>query len=265
MRIFKNIAQLTNKDILLLSQALLTNDYKYILKEPDAFNIPDGIYDHLLTADTYKYIFDDEGAYCNFYFLEFNSSSNTPIYLPIGSFGVSPKHKLTYPIIIGSIFTNFFMQTQDDFCMLVKIKDTDEKKRRFQDLVALRSEMMQIVFDFYATAHKGYNAIIGWPKRGEKSLARIVAEKSYTRVQVDDYEFFHKHNLSDTVMDVLIESNKRLRILTSRQPKKQPVRKEGKLKHFLSVHIRLLDYINTRRTTQRLRLFYTIVSKIKNQ
>ncbi len=171
----RTLAALSSDMVLELTGALKTGNYQIraLAARPDA--LPTGVLENLLKDAAYRFILDDEAAYFQCFGISYPGNA-ARINIPAGVYGVSPAHKICFPIIIGDVVSSFIACGKAEVSQITGITSAPRAEACYALMAQIKTGLIRKIFQFYAGLRAEYNPVMCWEIRGEGSNTRKVAE-----------------------------------------------------------------------------------------
>lgn len=169
--VLKDFYKFSDNIISELVQALYYNNFEVIFRHNDASYAPVGVAPNLLDPLSYQQMFQEEHAVFKYFLLSFNGSKQKYIY-PLGTFGVNPKAKIYFPLLLNSFGLQFLSAGMDQ----IKAVLSEENNRDdFDNIFLVRKYLLKKIFVAYYRENPEFNSLMAWPMRNKKSLTRKIA------------------------------------------------------------------------------------------
>lgn len=211
-KIVKDFQDLSEGDLRELVLSLKNCKYSVYISAPNFGNKPKGIFPVLTKASSYRKIFQDDSAYYLYIVLQFHSAYSARIInIPICVFGVSPVHRMTFPIVIGKICGSIVMLSKDQLSAILAVP-ADACDDPYGRLLQIRKELIDGIFRLYRSMGNSYVAAMAWSVKGEKSLTRVLAESNgFIRTEDNNHksELYVSEPLSQERLQYLLECHSR--------------------------------------------------------
>lgn len=173
IRMINRMADLGKDELSFFSEQMRNSAY-HIASQPASGNYrPEGMLDCFLHRSTYQQLLSDPGAGFHFFLIVYSDARAQKTGIPIGVFGHSPMYKLRFPLLLNSFWRGFIMINRLRFGQYVK---EEEGSEGYAAILKLREIFIRRIFSHYSQLGGGYQSVMAWPIRGEKSLTRQIAE-----------------------------------------------------------------------------------------
>ena len=182
----------------MMGRAIKTGGYHFEIGNPRSVPPPAGVSADYLTTKFHSKVLGDRHADYRFFLFCFGESENF-VKIPVGLFGYSQRNKIRYPIIIGSILTEFIKVKEKEVAKI--IGDVEPDSFNLSDQLHLaRKSLISRLFYFLASLDNEDRTVMSWPIRVNGSLTRSAAESipSYSRftcIKVN-LEYYFNGNVS---------------------------------------------------------------------
>lgn len=210
--------EFSEEDVLAISSSLRNKECKIFHSKPDENNLPTGIFDFLSRTDSYKLILNDTKAFLNCYGLEVEVNDNTLLKVPLGMYGVSPSHKIQFPIVAGDIIKGLITMDKDTFTYLMGTDSNLEINEVYKKFLDVKEWITKKILSSYMAAQTDYHSVIAWPIRTPESFTRQCAESldcKRTEVSELEAEFYYPTTLPSAVFEYIKQSADRWRSIAA--------------------------------------------------
>ena len=236
-------------EVQMFAQAIRTDKYDLVVEAPSEGVRPQDIFPFQMTDSYYANILNDPGAHYLCFLVCFKGSDDQLLRLPMGIFGVSPKNRIRFPVLLSGVILNFLNMSEDTFVEYIYSNKAPgaDKDKKWRRLYLVRRQLIKRVLLFYTQLGEGYSSAMAWKNRAKGSITREVGESLPFYVRAEDTdadaEYYYSRQLTDAQIAYVKDCYERF---SPRNEKKKPlVRHEltGHFKFLLSVFIKNL--VNT--------------------
>ena len=194
--------ELSEEGIKAFSNIFRNQDYQIVTFAAKSYELT-GINPILQTDQSYQTVLDDEQSTYHGFAVQYQLN-DTEIQIPLGVYGVSPKFKMRFPLLINGFWRIFLMIGKEQFCALFNIKENQDTY--YQSLRDQREHFVHKIFDYYNALGDDTTSAMAWGIRNKQSLTRSTAESlGYRRtefIETND-EIYSSDELSQEQWDYL--------------------------------------------------------------
>ena len=219
------------------AQAIKHDRFYFVTEQQSEEINPKDIFAFQLTNNYYSKVLDDPDGHFKCFLLCFKGPGGQLLRFTMGIFGVSPKNKIRFPVLLGGTILNFLTMSDTVFeGYLYKNKPSEKNQRiKWERLYNIKKQLIKRVLLFYTQMEDDYSSAMAWKSRGEDSITRQVGERLPGYVRTEDgfgTEYYYEKDLSGHLVPYLVESFGRF---NPRDAKKGPP-----VEHQLSEQFKLL-------------------------
>ncbi|TYP74362.1 hypothetical protein [Aquimarina intermedia] len=220
-KINRDINQLTKEQIIMLASAFTEDTFEIVTTVPSSDNIPLNLSETLQNKENFAVLMEDENANFNYFSIKYPIGKSQSAIMPFGVYGVSDKRNIRFPLVINGIWVSLFMLDEATFGAGLQICDASELSKYYSRFTSWKQQLISKVFNYYYLSE--YNSIMSWPKRGERSFTRQLAEEiGFLWQDFNNNELFSSLSLSTSEIDYVKNSLFRWKVLGENDPNPRP-------------------------------------------
>lgn len=182
-KIIEKLNDLSVTEIKYMALALRSGMYSILSTERRNL---EGIIQHYITRDTYRYILDDTEADFKCFALAFPSGEMSVV-VPMGVYGVTAARQIYFPLILNSIWLGFVTMSFDEFNRIRPTGINVDSRSKFAVLLEVREELIKSIFHYYYNLDDKFDSVMAWGARKPGSPTRKIAERMmFNRIERGD-------------------------------------------------------------------------------
>lgn len=210
MKTILSLDEFSLNEIKSFALALKSDRFHFVIEKPSAFVSPKDIHAFQLTDTYYAGMLDDPDGHFLCFLICFQGENEQQLRFPMGIFGVSPRNKIRFPILLSGRILNFLNIDEAVFVRYI-FKNTpseDDKNIKWQKFYQIKKHLIKRILMFYTQMDDDFVAAMVWKSRGKASLTRQIGETlpGYIRMEEPgaDAEYYFKNTLDDQRIQYLI-------------------------------------------------------------
>jgi hypothetical protein len=194
-KIIKDPIELSTEEVKQFADALGGNDYQIITSKPTPDNVPQKLSETLRDVNKIRMIMEDPGAEQCYFSIQYRNADGSSVVVPIGVYGVSPKRKARFPLVINGIWITLVSLGKEAFSKGLNLEEEEECSYYFAKFLEWKKGFIRKTFTYYYNSD--YCSAMSWDARGKGSNTRIIAEEvGFNVIEFDQTAIFSKTNLA---------------------------------------------------------------------
>lgn len=190
VKIIKDPIELTAEGVSQFAAAFRADSYEIITSQPTPENIPQRLSATLSDVSKIRMIMEDPDAGQCFFSIAYQD-----VIVPIGVYGVSPKKKARFPLVINGIWITLISLNQGVLSKLLGLEGEEDCAYYFSKYAEWKKGFIRKAFTYYFNAE--YCSAMSWEARGKESSTRVIAEEiGFYVYEFDKTAIYSKLDLS---------------------------------------------------------------------